>query len=253
MTDKKQQQKVKYSRVMIELDCLFDMRLAALARMGDDALINAFKSGYYERLSDNFEGVDYDTFKSIYDNRDKSLLKDAVITKISGFLKEFILGTFSNTNNGPFHMTPSILVNCYPYQLEDSEVAMIVLGVKQLTAGLCDIECVSISPEQLTPMYVKINLSTLIIYEYDKWLEIHALTGEWRNHTAPEVTVLAPRISMIKGIKNSAIKDEAFAMVEKQCAPFINLKLLGSEHFSLALKPEHFERARESVNKEKTA
>lgn len=253
MAEKSPPPKVKYSRVMIELDCLFDMRLATLARMGDEALINAIKSGYYDRLSDNFEGVDYDTFKSIYDNRDKTLLKDAVITKISKFLKEFVLGTFSNTNNGPFHMTPSILVNCYPYKLMDEEVAMIIAGVKQITAGLCDIECVSISPQQLTPLYVKVNLTTLIIYEYDKWLEIHALTGDWRKHTAPEVTLLAPRISMLKGIKDSSIKDDAFVMIEKQCAPFINLKLLPSEHFSLILTPEHFERARKSLNEEKTA
>lgn len=244
--------KIKQSRVMIELDCLFDMRLAALARLGDDALINAFKGNYYNRLSDNFEGVDLDAYKAIYDNRDKALLKDAVITKISKFLKEFVLGTFSNVNNGPFHMRPSILVNCYPYNLLDQEVAMIVLGVRQLTGDLCDIECVSVSPEQLTPLYVKVNLTALIIYEYDKWLEIHALTGDWRKHTAPDVTVLAPRISMIRGIKDAAIKDETFEMVEKQCGPFINLKLLPAEHFSLILRPEHFEKARKQANEEKT-
>lgn len=253
MTEQKKAPKVKHSRVMIELDCLFDMRLAALAKMGDETLINVFRSGYYSRLSDNFEGVDYDTFKEIYDKRDKSLLKDAVITKISGFLKEFVLGTFSNTNNGPFHMTPSILVNCYPYKLEDSEVSLIISGVKKLTGGLCDIECVSISPEQLTPLYVKVNLSVLILYEYDKWLEIHAVSGEWRKHTAPEVTVIAPRVSMVKGVKDRVIKDEVFDMVEKQCGPFINLKLLPSEHFSLALKPEHFQKARELAEQEKTA
>lgn len=235
---------VKHSRVMMELDCLFDMRLAALAELGDDALASALRGDYYDRLSDNFDGVDYDAFKAIYDNRHKGLLKNAVITKISSFLKEFALGTMSNVNNGPFHMRPSILINCYPYKLLEDELRFIVLGVKQITGGICDIECVSISPQDLTPLYVKINLSTLIIYEYDKWLEAHAVTGDWKKHTAPDVTVLAPRISMLKDVKKSALKDEVFDLVERQCAPFVGLKLLPAEHFSLALKPEHFENVR---------
>lgn len=237
----------KASRLLIELDCLFDTRLGVLASMGDDALKAALNSNYYNRVSDYFPGIDYDTFKENYSKRDKRTLFNSIVTPIGRFAKEFALATLDNVNNSPFHYQPEIIVNMYPYVLTPDEQTLIVKGVKELTSGLCNIECVFLSPEKLTPLYLKLNLSILVMYEYDKWLEVHAQSNEWKKHTAPDVTLIAPMISMIKTERSSSSLEEAFVEMQKTVAPFVNLKLFPIEKFCLSLKPEHFQRYTESL------
>lgn len=237
---------LKASRFLIEIDTLFDTRLAVLASMGEDALTAAASQGYYERQSDYFVGVDYERFKSLYAARDKSILKDAIITPIANMAKEFATATLHNVNNSPFHYKPEILLNIYPYDLTENEIALMIKGLSSVTMGLCDIIAVNLSPVQLSPLYLKLNLAMMAIYEYDKWLEANSVNGAWKKHTAPDVTVIAPRISMIKMLKPFPKGEDPFEAMQQQAKPFIDLKLVPIEHFSIALKPEQFAKANET-------
>lgn len=235
--------KIQASRFLIELDALFDTRLAVLGTMGEAALTSAFTHGYYDRQSDNFPGVDYDRFKELYKARDKRILKNATITPMAKIAKEFAASTLDNVNNSPFHYKPEIVINVYPYDLSQDEINLLVGATATVTLGLCDIVTVNLSPAQLSPLYLKLNLAMTAIYDYDQWLEVHALSGAWRKHSAPEVTVLAPRISMIKQDPLKANADEAFIAMQEQAKPFIDLKLINVENFSIILKPEDFAKA----------
>lgn len=235
-----EKEQMKISRLLIELDCLFDIRMAILLKMGDDEASAAFKHGYYDRISDYFPGVDYEKFKELYAARDKSILQNAILTPLGGLLREFALETLKNINNSPFHMKPAIVINTYPYKLNNDEANIIIEGVKMLTNGACDIECVNLSPLELTPLYLKLNLSMLALYEYDQWLEVQALNGGWKKYTAPDVTLLAPRISMKKLEHATRDLEQGFKEMEQNAAPFVNLKLINVDNFSIALRPEHF-------------
>lgn len=238
----------KPSRLFIELDTLFDTRLAVLATMENNALEKAFKHGYYDRQSDSFPDVDYEVFKALYAKRDKSILKEAIITPVSMIARDFAVSTLNNVNNSPFHYKPVLMINIYPYKLEEEEISVIMSGARAMTKELCDIEIVDMSPVQLTPLYLKLNLAMVAIYEYDKWLEIHAVTEAWKKHTAPDVTVLAPRIAM-KKLDHPLPRDiDPFNEMQKQAAPFVDLKLIAIENFSLMLKPEDFLKAKEKLD-----
>jgi hypothetical protein len=231
----------KPSRLFVELDALLDTRLGTLMIMGDKEVEAAFKHGYYDRFSDYFEGVDYEAFKDIYKNRDKRILKSSLMTPIGRLIKDFVLTTLHNVNNTPFHLKPVVLVNLYPYNLTDNEANNIIQGLVSLTLGLCDIETVSLSPAQLTPLYLKSNLAIVIMYEYDTWLEEHAKTEAWKKHTAPDVTVLAPNISMTKLKSLPHDFNDHLDAMQEVAAPFVNLKLIAIENFCLSLKPKDFE------------
>lgn len=248
--DSLRNESVKFSRLLIELDCIFDTRLAVLTQLGDEVLSNNFNKDYYTRESDTFKGIGYEEFRSKYNARDKVTLKHALVTPLLSLVNDFVKATMDNVNNSPFHMKPAVLVNTYPYVLTTDEEAIIVQAIVQVTKGLCDIECVNLSPEKLTPLYLKLNLTIAIMYDYETWLETHALSGAWGRTTAPDVTVIAPMVSTIEQTRPVADFVDAFETLAAQAAPFVCLKFFPIEHFSLVIKPESFIEVNESLKTE---
>jgi len=228
---------MKISTLFVEIDTLLDTRMATINTMGVDALKAVLDSGYHDRPFDIFPGIDDDIFKQTYAKRDKTTLAQAMVTPVSQIVKEFVVSTLDNINNSPFHYKPEVMLNIHPYVLEEEEIDVIIRAVKSLTMGMCDIEVVDMSQEQITPLFVKVNLSVMIMYHYDMWLEVHSLSGDFKKHTAPDVTLMAPRI-YFKKPKNQPDPDmDPFSAMEKLVSPLIHLVLLPVETFSMVLKP----------------
>jgi hypothetical protein len=237
----------KPTRLLIDLDALFDTRLVVLSEMEGDALTAALKHGYHERVSDSFPGVDFNDFKERYKKRDKRTLAKAFVTPLINLIKEFAIESLRNVNNTPFHNKPIVVINEYPYKLLSAEAAEIVNGVRHMTNGMCDIETVYLEPAQLTPLYVKLNLALMIMYDYEDWLEIHAVNGNWKKHTAPDVTLLVPMMSKLDVTQVSKNMHDNFLEIQKAVAPFVDLKFINTENFSLVLKAEHFHKANQAI------
>lgn len=237
LLDKENSETNKSSRLMIELDCLLDTRISLLMQMNNIAGKQALLSYYHDRTSDNFDGVSFKDFQEAYRNRNKSVLKNTMITPMGKLCKDFAVATLDNVNNSPFHYKPVIMVNIFPYVLSNEECSILINSVRAITSDLADIEIVSLSYEKLTPLYLKLNLSTLILYKYDDWLEIHAKSGKWNEVTAPDVTVIAPMISMIEQNRNTPLKMEAFESMQDISRPFVDLKYLPISMFSMVVTP----------------
>lgn len=234
----------QYSRMLVDLDTIFDTRMATLAIMGQEHLKSALSGNYHDRTSDNFKGVDYDTFKEFYAKRDKSYLKYAVMTPVVKLAHDFAMTTMDNVNNSPFHYKPVIMLNVYPYVLSEQEIGVLTKAMAAATKGIADIEIVNMTYQELTPLYLKLNLSIMTVYEYDKWFEVHSVSDAWMKYTAPDVTVLAPRISMVKEQKSPELMEEAFETFQDVARPFVDFKFLSSELFSCALHKSDFDAVR---------
>lgn len=220
---------ISYSSLLIELDCLFDTRLGALMLMGEETLKHALPQ-YFQRPIDYFKDINNNQFLHLYANRDKEVLKNTGITQFKNFIEEFVSKTNQQVMNSPFHYKPKIVINIHPYVLDEEEIKVIILGVKTFTKGHADIEVVDMPYEALTPSFLKANISIIILYEYYKWLDIHSASKAFKRTTCPEVTMMGPAIYFKKPSK---IEDEPFSDVEKLAAPFIGLKLLPVEFFSV--------------------
>lgn len=229
-------EKPKPSCLLIELDALFDTRMSTLWSIDTDIAAVAIAQGYHDRPFDVFPGLEDKVFKEKYANRNKSTLKGALITPMASFINEFTVQTLKNINNTPFHYTPTILVNIHPYKLTEEEIAVVIAGVRALTHNLATIEVVDMSYNEITPMYAKLNLSVMVLYEYDKWLDVHSSKGEWKT-TCPEVTMLAPRIYMKQpSAKPDLDEEDPFELMMKVTSLFINLVLLPIDQFSMVMK-----------------
>ena len=227
------QQELTESSLMIELDCLLDTRIGVIASMGGDELKTIIATDYHNRAMDIFPGIDNDKFQEMYANRDKTILKNSMITPMGDMLKDFVHKTINLIHTSPFHMKPKIIINLYPYQLNEDEIVNIIVSVRAKTLGLADVTAVNLSYEQLTPSYVKNNVSILVLYEYYKWLEAQSLNEAFKKVTCPEVALLGPAIFFKIPDKQLKQDDNPFKAMEELAAPFISLGLIPIKNFSL--------------------
>ena len=225
----------QFSSLMISLDELLDTRLAALASMGPETMKKVFgiNHQYFERLIDLFPGIDNEQFLKIYSNRDKSLLTLTGVTRLKGLLEEFAEKTSQQVLSTPFHYHPKIILNIYPYILDEGEIKVLIQTLRSITKELADIEIVNMSYQQITPQYVKKELSILVMYEYHKWLDYFSANKFFERVTCPEVTMFGPAIYFKKP---QQILEDPFMDMQALAKPFIDLKLLPIENFCILAK-----------------
>lgn len=226
----------KYSAIYVELDTLLDTRMAVLTEFGDDAVKLAIDTGYYTRPFDIFPGIDNDKYQSLYDNRKKQILLNAIVTPVAKILNEFTLGTIKNTNNSPFHYKPKVILNVYPYKLTSSEMETMAMVVANITANAADVEIVELSNEQLSPLYFKLNVSVAIMYRYDLWFKTHCELKSFEKYSCPDVSLIAPRIYFTKPERQPKDNEDPFKATEETIAPYIGLMLLPIDTFSMVVK-----------------
>jgi hypothetical protein len=232
----------KKQGIYIELDALLDTRLATIFLMGEDKINEAFNEKYFERKTDTFKGVDKEEFDKAYKARDKNTLRQAVVTKAIGFIKELVITMTSQAVNSPVHAGPKIFINTYPYALEKEEENAIVEGMVYATNKVCDIQAVNMPPATLTPQFIKDNLSILFMYDYAPWLEAQA--ENFQKTPCPQYSVIVPGIYFIREPTPAEmvemIRDtmHPLRMLEMVSSTFIDLKLYDIDLFCASIRIE---------------
>lgn len=230
---------------MITLDALLDTRFGTLLQhYEDESVMEIMKAGYMYRLADQFDDITIDEFKALYAKRDRETLRNSPPTPMVMLVKEFVSNTLVQNMGSPFHYKPKIYVNVYPYDLVQSEINNIIEAAVLATEQSCDVEAVRMSDEELTPAWVKDNLSILVHYNYLQWIETHCKNKNFEKITCPEVGLLGPmiyydklpsKLEMDEYVKNGF---SPFDDVEEAGRPFIGVKLYPLEHFSFSVPPD---------------
>lgn len=233
---------ITYSTVLVELDALLDTRISTVSTFGDQAVETVLLNRYHERTSDRFKGIDESLFRSRYQQRDRSILFGSMVTPIGDLLAEFAHKTLKNSLSSPFNYRPKVLINIHPYQLDESEINIILTSVIAKTHQLADVEWVDWPYDKITPAYVKDHLSILILYEYYRWLELHSANENFKKTSCPEVALLGPAIRFVSetAFQEASTSIDVFEAIQELAGPFIGLQLLPIEHFSLVLKPKQY-------------
>lgn len=228
---------MKTSAILVELDSILDTRMATLHRLGGDAVEKALEAGYHERPFDFFPGVDQDAYDQLYAQRDKRTMASAMMTPVVQMVREFVAKTLDNVNNSPFHMQPKVIINIHPYKLSEGEIETLIRTFQSLTMEKADIEVIDKDYTELSALYVKVNLSVMVLYQYDKWLEAQTVAKSFEKHTAPDVTLIGPAIYFKKPEKKPSSDEDPFKAMCDLAAPFIGLVLVPVEKFSMVMKP----------------
>ena len=230
------------SILYIELDCILDTRVATLASMDLDKTIRTIDRDYYVRERDVFKGFDTNTFKEKYNSRDKSILIHATHTPMVKYIRDYAFAILSANSGMPFSVEPSVVVNIHPYNLSVSEIDAFLRGLSIATKELCEITIVNKPIEEVTPTYLKSEISTAVMYDPIAWIEYHSVNKNLEKVTIPDVTLHGPRV--LKEENPSEIDKElftkeehdVFSALEYLASPLVSLKLLPIEYFSLRAK-----------------
>ena len=230
----------KFSACLVDLDSLFDMRAAALVTLfKPEYFTKELEKGYTTRLLDEFTYLPADKFRELINNRDRSLLEQAVLTPVVQLLKDFINGTVLNYINSPSDLLPKIVLNVYPYELSEEDMVLINKALVGITEEKCDTEVISMSDEELTPKYIKNNFSMVIKYYHTQWLELHSKNELLKKTPCPDITLIAPALYYNRKLTVEEEKDyklkglNFFTEVEKMVAPVFQLKLVPVALFSV--------------------
>ncbi len=231
---------IKKNSVYVELDTLLDTRFSLLTRLNRIIAEEQFYTGkYHNRLIDKFDSISFDTFKEHYDNRDKSLLTNALYTPIIGHLHDFT----NNTLNLEIHLgekyAPELVVNIYPYKLSDNELRVIGNYLIDRYSGLLSIEFINLSTSFLTPGYLKERFSLVYMYNVCGWLEFFSENKTFLKFSCPEVGLTGPYLIFKEPeVYNEEEINQALHYTMHLAEPFINLRFQPVKDFSLVIRPK---------------
>jgi len=216
----------KTATIYIDLDSLLDTRMGTLSKFGIGAAEAAVAGGYYDRLYDEFEGTDTEAFKKAYAERDALVLANSMITTTAELIDQFVKKTLIALVNTPFRYQPKVYLNTYPYQLSEDVLNDLVIGLKAITKNNADIEVGYMTPEEVSPSYVKANFIQMIMYSYWEWLEIHAANGNFEKTQCPQITLFGPAIVQSKQAAKLLTGQNVFSAIETYSGLFIKLELI---------------------------
>lgn len=216
----------------VELDALFDTRMVVLKSFGLDKVEKHVPRGYYQRIIDSFDDISLEAFEARYQERNIETLRESLITPVADYIYDFGRRTLVALVSSPFRRQPKVLVNTYPYKLDETSIKTIIEGLRIVTKETVDIELTYITPEELTPHYVKEHFVQMVMYSYWDWLETHAKNKKWESERCPLVTLIGPRLVRSKTALRDAKVRDVFAAVETYTRLFIKLTLYPVSFFS---------------------
>jgi hypothetical protein len=230
------------SRLLVDLDSIFDTRLSVLYSISPDLAEQAIKSGYLNRVSNKYPDISIEAFNERYNARTKADLKNALVTPIIKLVSDFAYTTISNSLSGPIKERPVIVLNTYPYVLSEEENKLFINLLFTTTRTYAEIEIINLSPDDITPRYLKDNFNLVIMYNGLDWLELHASKENFKKTICPDIGLISPATldhypSDTKLVELTRMGVELFEGIEKTASPLIALSLINASNFSsLALE-----------------
>jgi hypothetical protein len=231
---------LSYSGLFIDLDCLFDTRLATIHSFGSEYTAKALRANYFYRDTDVFPDLTREQFNERYNNRDRKILKDALPTPMLNLIRDFVKDTLLLVHNTPFHQKPLIIINTYPYKLTKTEETNIIRGMVSHTKQTTDVKLVHMADSEIKPSYIKEDISIIIKYNYLDWLEAQSVNEAFLKSSCPESVLIGPILYFIDPPHDSKEqikkkKGSSFDILEQCSAPLVGLKLLPIHEFCILL------------------
>ena len=225
------------STILTDIDSLLDTRLPLveelLSKQAYDVLLTDRK--WHTRLIETVDGLDYDAYLDAYAKRDMNTLTHSNSTNVLEYISELLLGIKSDCVATPFKFSPKIMINMYPYELDDVIQGYIIDSVKEvLLVKDIEIEFIDVDIKELYPsVLTSLSVGVVISYAVEPWIRCMVDNGIFtdKNDIAPHITFIAPRVvTNPEAFKDPEIQDKAiegFKGATVLMMPYINLQYVG--------------------------
>jgi len=221
------------TNIYVDLDSIFDLRLAMLYYLDPDLTTELTANGkYYSRITDEFDYITSDIFKAVYENRNKSLLNLAVPTNVLNLITEYILEFNLDKVSIDNYEETIVYVNIDKFDLNLDEIALIEEYMLKGMKGT-KVKVVSMKPIEITPEWVNENISVMFMYYGIEWLELHTATLDLIKCPLMDKSLITPALTTtaVDGLNKNKDIDEFFKNVEGLAEKLISISMLPVNDF----------------------
>lgn len=224
--------------IFVDLDALFDTRLAVLDMLDPFLAIKALKEGYLDREEDSFTHCPRELFQSVYKARDTTILERALMTQVKSIVIDFMKEGIDKLKSERTNALVNVYINVWPYKIAKDAAGELLTPFYDAVKGKANIHLVNIPPEELTPDVCKKHFSYIIKYDFMDWIVKLGEQGLIQKSPMQEITLVAPRIypsgkPSVQDIEEaSRNKMEPYQCTELFFAPYIKLELYIPQLFS---------------------
>ncbi len=222
----------------LDLDCLYDTRLATLELLDHRLAKMAIANGYYKRTRDIFPFVDKKTFNELYALRDVSTLDKAIMTSALDVLANFTKDAVRQVNESPHSDEINVFLNVYPYKIDRATAQAMLEPLSKLTGKVANINLLNIPVEKVSLKFCRENLSLMMMYDFEDWLEFNAKNDMFRSYPIPDVCLFVPELFIVDGpVDEEEIKSmiqqgtHPFRAVEKMARNLIDLTMIDISYY----------------------
>lgn len=215
--------------VYLDLDTLFDTRLGVLSLINPEAAKRILTSNqYWDREHTNWkvltEGVvTNEEFEAAWLTRDINALQSSIVTGIIPVLLNILNEYTQLKKEGLNQEDVGLIINIYPYELEPEELDELVRIIKyEVFYEFLPVTFTSISLEELTPEYMDKTFSAMILFEFHRWIKIHAAAISTAN--CKGLSIIVPKIFE---------HDPSKLPVERKKEEIMSFKMWLMDHLSL--------------------
>lgn len=241
--------------ILIDIDTIFDTRLGTLVFLYPDEIPTLIKDGYRQRRTDDLSElnplIDMDKFKSIYDNRDKSIIALSRLSNMSFFLLYLIRELEKEVvTSVSTPMALTLVVNTHPYDLEPKELNSILLALQYRLGKIVDIKFTNRPPDSLNIVSLAYHgFTQYIMYDFNTWANIHYGTEEKSKNAKgrPDFIITVPKlfqsrstiyedeelVAILRNIAGDDIDESTFELATMTFAPQFSLMFLDPVFYSL--------------------
>lgn len=182
--------------IYVELDALLDTRLGTLMRAEPKRTKKLMMdTRYYLRECDDFEplvGIAKEDTDQLYRERDEETLKHTLMTPMMFTLRDIAHDLFRRSFIDLTMKQPTIIVNTYPYVLDESTVGELTSAIMSYVQLPIQISCRYLPLKDVTPGLIRSTYSGMIMYNFNAWLVHHV--EAMKSICFPRVTIMAPKL-----------------------------------------------------------
>lgn len=169
---------MKLSKIYIDLDSIFDTRMATISAIYPAVATALLKDdAYWFRESDHWDKltggkISTETFNARYAKRNNATLQASVMTNIFTVLIKMIGENEIAMNDGRPNSEIAIDVNLWPYTFDDLEMDMFIGLFHYRLKFEPRITFMSRKPESVTPKFLTDNYAMAFMYDFNSWIKL---------------------------------------------------------------------------------
>lgn len=230
--------------IYIDLDSLYDTRLAILDKIDTRYATLVYEAGFTNRTEDAFPRINKEQFKKLFDDRDNTVLAKAMLTNVMSMVRDHIKESVKNIHRTPGGKEINVYVNVWPYEFDKTGVELILKPIYDIEENRVNVHALNQDPKTIPTSFFGERFAFIVMYDYLRWLTNILDDPTTMAKPIPKTTLIAPKLFLNETYNEKdyqahldAGNMDPFREIELICAQYVGLEFYEIPLFCAMLPP----------------